>query len=53
MAKVSTTLDMMFGSHLDAHIMGNFNFYQHYSSVASQLNALYTLGGYEFLMQNC
>ena len=50
MAKVSKTLDMMLGSHLDAHVMGKF-----IDTIILPLPIKFTLylGGYEFLMQNC
>ena len=50
MAKLSKTIDMMLGNHLDAHVMGRrFSpefFITGFISVTR-------LGGYEFLMQNC
>lgn len=49
MAKLSKTLDMMVGSHLNAHVMGRLfplDFF-------TRLTHRQILGGYEFLMQNC
>ena len=47
-ANVSKTVDMMFGSHLDAHIMGKI-----YSALPGDVTNALNLAGYEFLMQNC
>ena len=50
MAKLSRTLDMMIGIHLNAHIMGTFS---SSSSLLCEVDCLIgLLGGYEFLMEN-
>ena len=49
MAKLSRTLDMMIGIHLNAHIMGTSSA----SSLLCEGDCLIgLLGGYEFLMEN-
>jgi hypothetical protein len=49
MAKVSKTVDMMIGNHLNAHVMGQY--FIHLLLPYSVANI--KIGGYEFLMQNC
>ena len=52
MTKVSKTLNMLLGSHLDAHIMGKVHRQYDYPPYLVIKCALY-VGGYKFLMQNC